>query len=171
MNNRGVTLIELMIVIAILGIAFNIKGFINIANNYKEQERSIIEQDKILRFHKNLKKLLKESKEFIKITNKKLETDKLKLMISNNNEKIYLNGKVYNFKSFRMQNFRKSDNCVICDVINGNLSFYLYLLPGKAEVSNTALQQDNSVENNEENESVDENYVYEVEVEAEAENE
>ncbi|MBQ2591837.1 MAG: type II secretion system protein [Candidatus Riflebacteria bacterium] len=169
MNNRGVTLIELMIVIAILGIAFNIKGFINIANNYKDQEKSIIEQEKILRFHKNLKNLLKDSKEFIKVTNKKLETDKFKLMISNNNDKIYLNGKVYNFKSFVMQNFRKSDDCVICDVLNGNQSFYLYLLPGKAEVSKTALKPDNSVENNEENENVDGNYVYEVEVEAQNE--
>ena len=83
--------------------------------------------------------------------------------------KIFLNGKVYAFNNFKMLNLKRAGDSVICDVLNGNQSFYLYLLPGKAEVSNTALQQDNSVENNEENESVDENYVYEVEVEAENE--
>ncbi len=167
MNNRGVTLIELMIVVAILGIAFNIKGFINIADDYKNQERRIIEQDKILRFHNNLKKLLKESKEFIKVSNKKLETDKLKLMISNNNNKIFLNGKVYNFNNFRMLNFRRSDDCVICDVFNGNQSFDLYLVSGKAEVSNSVLQQDNSEESYEQNENVEVDSVYEVEIENE----
>ena len=169
MKNRGITLIELMIVVAVLGIIFNIRGINTFVKEYKAQQTRIVEQQKVLFFYKHLRKLLKESKELKIVTPKKLETDKFKLMISNNNEKIFLNGKVYAFNNFKMLNLKRAGDSVICDVLNGNQSFYLYLLPGKAEVSNTALQQDNSVENNEENESVDENYVYEVEVEAENE--
>lgn len=133
MNNRGITLIELMIVVAILGIAFNFKGIYTITRDYKAQEKRIEEQEKILRFQKILRKLLKESKSFTKVTYKQVVADNFKLMTSNNNDKIFLNGKVYQFDNFKLVNFERIDEIVKCDVINGNFSFNMFLVPGKIE--------------------------------------
>ena len=132
MNNKGITLIELMIVIAILGILFNINGFIRIRKEYDEQERRINEQHSVLMFHKALKKLLRESKTFINVSNKKLITDKLKLMISKSYNIIYLNGKYYEFRNFRFSNFVREKDAVKCDVRNGNNFFNIFLVCGKS---------------------------------------
>ena len=157
MKNRGVTLIELMIVIAILGIVFNMKGLNTIVKDYKVQEKRIQEQEMILKFQKKFNKLLKESKSFVKVTNKQIVTDKLKLMTSNTNDKIFLNGKVYEFNNFKLLNFKRTDDIVKCDVINGNHSFYLYLVPGKADNFQPKVTEENSSELDEhyENESVE----------------
>ena len=165
MNNRGITLIELMIVIAILGIAFNFRGIYTIVKDYKVQEKRILEQENILRFQKHLKKLLKESKSFTKVTYKQIVADNFKLMISNNNDKIFLNGKVYQFDNFKLLNFERIDKIAKCEVINGNLSFNMFLVPGKFEVSKSELLENNTQEFSDQNENV----VSEVEVEVENE--
>ena len=141
MNNRGITLIELMIVIAILGIAFNFKGIYTVTNDYKEQNKRIEEQERVIRFQKNLRKLLKECKSFTSVTNKRIVADNFKLMISNNNEKIFLNGKVYQFDNFKLFNFKRIDEIVKCNVINGKLSFNMFLVPGKCEASKSELPE------------------------------
>lgn len=157
MKNRGFTLIELMILIAVFSIMLNVKGLYTFYKDYKNQEKRILEQAKILRFQKNFNKLLKESKSFVKVTSKQIVTDKLKLMTSNNNDKIYLNGKVYEFSSFKLLNFKRTEDIVKCDVLNGNHSFFIYLVPGKADNSQPKVIEENSsdLDAHSENESVE----------------
>ena len=132
MRNKGYTLIELMIVIACLGIILGVDGYYKILKQYSEQEKIILEQGQVLSFQKKLRKLLKESNTLGTITNRKLVTDKVNLSVSNKRNKVLLNGKLYEFDSFQIYNFRKINNCIKCDVKNGNQAFKLYLSVGKS---------------------------------------
>lgn len=132
MNKKAYTLIELMIVIAILGIILPFSGFKNIIKEYDYQNNVALEQKKVFFFQKALRKYLKEAKTFNKVNSRKIVTDNFYLEVSKDRTQVNLNGKITEFKKFRIENFRLDDNnSVICDIKNQNTSFKLYLVPGK----------------------------------------
>ena len=133
MNNRGFTLIELMIVIAILGIVGSIKYFYTIKTQYNFQEEMVFEQEKVIKFYKSLKKLLAETKEFKTVKPNLLIADNFRLSLSNDRTKIKLNERLYDFRSFKMFNFRRDEKNVVCDIKNGKTNaFSIYLIAGNS---------------------------------------
>lgn len=153
MNKRGLTLIELMIVIAILGIVGSIKYFYTIKTHYDFHEEMVFEQEKVIKFYKTLKKLLAETKEFKTVKPNLLIADNFRLSISNDRTKIKLNERLYDFRSFKMLNFRRDEKIVICDVKNGKSDFFtIYLIAGnshKAPDINNANEADKKINGDE----------------------
>ena len=147
MNNRGFTLIELMIVIAIMGIISNIKYFYTIKKQYDIQEEMVFEQERVIKFYKALKKLLSETKEFKTVKPNSVIADNFSLLLSNDRTKIKLNGRLYTFKSFKIFDFKRDDKNVICNFKNGkNTPFSIYLIAGKN--INTTKANNDSVDSN-----------------------
>lgn len=156
MNKNGTTLIEMMIVVAVLGIIIPFMGFIRTFKLYEKQERLLIEQEKVFTFQKLFRKKLKESTCFNKVKDKLLVANNFKLMVSKSKTKVNLDGKIFSFNKFKIDNFRRYDeNIVTCDIRNNNLSYQIFLVPGKT-ISN--LKQGNNIQNElttEENNNLD----------------
>ena len=147
MNNKGLTLIELMLVLAIMGIIFPLTNYKDVLNRYDYQQNMIKEQDKVLRFHKKLNNLLKNSNSFNSVNSKKIEADNFYIRVSNNKKRIDLNGEIFEFRSFEFGNFKKeNDVFVVCDIKNTNLTFKYYLTPNKKKDEQ---KYENSSESNE----------------------
>lgn len=145
MKNKGVTLIELMIVIAIMGIVLPFISFKETFKEYEIQQKTVQEQFKVLQFKKMFFKLLKGTKSFSKVNSRQIFTDNFRLTVSNNKSRLSLNGKKFTFDKFEIYNFSKiNDSLVTCTIKNGNSNYDIYLVAGNYS-SNTP-QKDKPVD-------------------------
>ncbi len=144
MNSKGLTLIELMIVLAIFGIVIPFMGFKEISDQYKFQEEIMLDQSNVMLFKKKLNTLLKDTKKFINVRNRQIVADNFTLKVAKSSRsKLSLNGKVYKFKKFEFGSFYRIDNNVVsCNVKNHNFDFDLFLVAGKAEIKNSNSNED-----------------------------
>lgn len=141
--NKGTTLIELMIVIAIMGIIFCFIPFKETFRQYNLQEQMLKEQAKVLQFKKMLFKLLKETKSFSKVNSRQIFTENFRLTVSKNKTKLSLNGKIFKFNKFEFYNFSKiNDSLVTCTIKNGNSAFDIYLIAGNYPQNNNKQTDD-----------------------------
>lgn len=149
MKNKGVTLIELMIVIAIMGIVFSFNDFNETLKQYEIQQKNMQDQFKVLQFKKMFFKLLKETKSFSKVNSRQIFTDNFKLTVSNNKRKLSLNGKKFTFDKFEIYNFSKiNDSLVSCTIKNWNSTYDIYLVAGNYHTNTIQTNEPVEIENN-----------------------
>ena len=148
MKTKGMTLIELMIFIAILGIVFHMLGFNNyIRNQFQLQESVMLDQVKVVKFRKLLNQYLKETKSFKQVSRRQLIADNFYLKVTKFRNKLTLNGKIIKFEKFEIGNFNKiDDKLATINIKNGSNEYDLYLVAGDIELSNQIVDEPNKVQ-------------------------
>ncbi len=147
-KNKGVTLIELMIFIAIFSIVLRMTGFNNyIWNQYKMQESVMLDQAKVVKFRKLLNLYLKDTKSFKQVSRRQLIADNFYLKVTKYRNKLTLNGKIFKFEKFEIGNFNKlDDKLATINIKNGNNEYDLYLVAGINESDNQIVEEQSNIQ-------------------------
>ncbi len=128
MKNKGFTLIELMIVIAILGIVFANSALTDIGKRFTKLEEKIIENETLLQFRCRMNRVVNNASSLIIVLNNKVEFDNgSKIRVDSRNNTVFVDGHYYRFRNFNIKGFEKvNDQAFLCKVRNSKNTFYLY---------------------------------------------
>lgn len=132
MNKKAYSLIELMIVLAIFGILFCIPAFQETFRQFNHQEEILQDQENVFLFTTHLRTLIKNSKYIDTAFDRQLIMDNLRLVVSKDKSRVFLNGKIWKFSRFTICDFeRVDDQTAICNINNSGNKYCLYITPGK----------------------------------------
>lgn len=128
MKNKGVTLIEMMIVLAIMGIMFANSALTDIGKRYTQLEEKIIENETLLQFRCRMNRVVNNASNLIIVLNNKVDFDNgSKIRIDSRNNSVFVDGRNFRFKNFNVKGFEKvNDKTLLCKVRNSKNTFYLY---------------------------------------------
>lgn len=124
MKNKGMTLIELMIVVAVMGISFHMFEDRYYLELFKRQEMDLSDQERLFSFRNRVAALLKESRYAIKAVDRQVIFDNFRIVVSKDKSKLYLNKKLYEFKNIKIDSFEMVSQQAVKLKVKNNLNLY-----------------------------------------------
>lgn len=130
-NKKGMTLIEMMIAIAVLGVIFVNFAPHELAYFYQNSHCKLIESEIVFELRNRINRNLREASELKSAFDRKVVFDNFQIVVSSDNHSMRVGNRLYVFENFKLGNFEKvGENAVTCQLVNGGQTVTLFWRAG-----------------------------------------